>query len=60
MGRLKIAKILATVALAGIAASCTYNISMAHTSGQASDVIDDIQTPQNTVSPTIEAPLIGK
>lgn len=39
---------------------CTYNISMAHTSGQASDVIDDTQSPRDTVSPNIEAPLLGK
>jgi hypothetical protein len=40
--------------------SCTYNVSMAHTSGQASDVIDDNQTPTATVSPTLDVPMVGK
>ncbi len=40
--------------------SCTYNISMAHTEGQADDVIRDTLTPQNTVSPDIQIPLVGK
>ncbi len=47
--------LLSMFALAG----CTYNISMAHTEGTASDVIDDTQSPQNTVSPNIEIPAIG-
>lgn len=42
-----------------LCASCTYNISMAHTEGSASDVIDDTQTPTSTVSPDIKIPLIG-
>jgi hypothetical protein len=53
-------KLFAAILIASIAASCTYNISMAHTSGQASDVIDDTLTPQNTISPNLEVPLIGK
>ena len=35
--------------------SCSYNISMAHTEGTATDTIDDNQTP--TVSPQITIPL---
>ena len=35
---------------------CTYNISMAHTEGTASDVIDDTQAPTNTVSPNLQIP----
>lgn len=39
---------------------CTINISMAHTSGVASDVIDDTQSPATSISPNIELPLVGK
>ena len=35
---------------------CTYNISMAHTEGTASDVIDDTQSNQPVVSPTVSIP----
>lgn len=41
------------------ATACTYNISMAHTEGQATDVIDDTQSPQNDISPTISPTLSG-
>jgi hypothetical protein len=34
---------------------CTYSINMAHTSGTASDVIDD--TPATTLSPNVNIPL---
>jgi len=37
--------------------SCTYNISMAHTEGTASDVIDDTQSNTPDVSPTITVPI---
>lgn len=36
--------------------SCTYNISMAHTTGQASDVIDDTPSSQATLTPIIKYP----
>jgi|HubBroStandDraft_4_1064222.scaffolds.fasta_scaffold11096_8 hypothetical protein len=37
--------------------SCTYNVSMAHTEGSASDVIDDTQSNTPDISPTITVPL---
>lgn len=37
--------------------SCTYNVSMAHTSGYADDVIDDTASNTPTVSPTITVPV---
>lgn len=37
--------------------SCTFNVSMVHTEGQASDVIDETSTNAPTVSPQIEIPL---
>lgn len=36
---------------------CTYNISMAHTEGTASDVIDDTQSNTPDISPTVTIPL---
>lgn len=40
--------------------SCTYTISMAHTSGTASDVIDDTSSPKADVTATIPASVVGK
>lgn len=37
--------------------SCTFNVSMAHTEGAASDVIDDTATNTPNVSPTVNIPL---
>ena len=37
--------------------SCTYNVSMAHTSGTADDVIDDTASNTPNVSPTITVPV---
>lgn len=37
--------------------SCTVNVSMAHTEGTASDVIDDTATTSPDISPTIDLPL---
>lgn len=37
--------------------SCTFNISMAHTEGSASDVIDDTQSNTPDVSPKITIPV---
>ena len=38
---------------------CTYNISMAHTEGSATDVIDDTQSNTPNVSPTVTIPATG-
>ncbi len=45
--------------------SCTYNVSMAHTEGSASNVGDDSLTPTNTITPTLDPqvnykPTMGK
>lgn len=37
--------------------SCTYNISMAHTEGAASDVIDDTQSNTANISPNLTIPI---
>lgn len=36
--------------------SCTFNVSMAHTSGSATDVIDDNASNTPTISPTVSIP----
>lgn len=47
---------LAVLVLASTTA-CTYNVSMAHTSGMAEDVIDDTASNTPNVSPTITVPV---
>ena len=37
--------------------SCTYSVTLVHTSGLASDVIDETSTPSTSVSPTINVPV---
>lgn len=37
--------------------ACTYNVSMAHTSGTADDVIDDTASNTPNVSPTVNIPV---
>ncbi len=39
--------------------SCTYNVSMAHTEGSATDVIDDNLTNTPDISPTITPGALG-
>lgn len=36
--------------------SCAYSITMIHSEGQASDVVDETQTPSTTVTPTVSIP----
>ena len=36
--------------------ACTYSINLAHTEGEASDVIDDTQEASPTVSPKLTIP----
>jgi hypothetical protein len=36
--------------------SCTYSITMVHTDGTATDVVDTNQTPKTDVSPEITVP----
>ncbi len=44
--------------LPAILTSCTYNISMVHTEGQASDVIDTNQKADADVKPNVSIPAI--
>jgi hypothetical protein len=46
--------VLYTSLLSLILGSCTYSITMVHTEGTASDVVDEQQTPTANVSPDIK------
>jgi len=48
-------KALAIVTIIALLTACTYNISMAHTEGTATDTIDDTTSQQPNISPTITA-----
>lgn len=48
---------IASLVLALTTTACTYNVSMAHTQGQADDVIDDTASNTPNVSPTITVPV---
>ena len=37
--------------------ACTYSINMVHTQGEASDVVDETQTPSTTANPNISIPM---
>jgi hypothetical protein len=37
-------------------AGCTYSITMVHTQGEASDVVDEQQTPSTQISPNLSVP----
>ena len=50
-------KALTSLVIALCLSSCTYNVSMAHTSGTAEDVIDDNLTNTPDVSPTVNIPV---
>lgn len=41
------------LSLSATLVSCTYNISMAHTEGTATDTIDDTATETPTINPNI-------
>ena len=42
--------------LAGVMCSCTYSITMVHTEGQASDVVDETQTNTPDVKTSLSIP----
>lgn len=45
------------ISLSAFLCSCTYSITMVHTEGQATDVVDEQQTPSTKVSPTLTIPV---
>lgn len=44
------------VVLLNFLTSCTYSITMVHTEGSASDVVDEEQTAQPDISPNLSIP----
>lgn len=50
-------KKLILVALTVLLASCTYNVSMAHTEGTATDTIEDSQTTSPNVKADVKVPI---
>jgi len=38
---------------------CTISINMVHTEGQATDLIDETQSPTNDIKPEISVPVSG-
>lgn len=46
------------LSLMSLLSSCTYSITMVHTQGQATDVVDETasNTPSTTVTPTVSIP----
>lgn len=45
---------LMSLLVIGMLTSCTYSITMVHTEGSASDVVDEQQTPTADVKPDIK------
>lgn len=50
---------LALLSLVFTLSSCTYSINMIHTQGEASDVVDENQTADPKIDPTINIPTTG-
>lgn len=48
--------IILTIMMTIILTGCTYSITMVHTEGQATDVVDTDQKPTTDVSPTVSIP----
>jgi len=51
--------ILLCFTISSLLTSCTYSITMVHTQGSATDVVDETasNTPSTSVTPTIAVPL---
>lgn len=46
-----------SICILALLSSCTISVTTVHTQGQASDVVDEQQTPTNTVSPNFTVPM---
>jgi hypothetical protein len=49
--------VLTSTLLAFCLTGCTYNVSMAHTEGMATDTIDDTASNTPNIAPTVTVPL---
>lgn len=47
-----------SILLIALLTSCTYSINMVHTEGHASDVVDETQTAQPDINPTLSIPAL--
>lgn len=47
-----------SIAMMILLSSCTYSINMVHTQGKASDVVDETQSNQPDISPTLDLPAL--
>lgn len=58
MKKLFVLKCLSCVLLSALAGCTTYSVTVVHSEGQASDVVDEqqTQTPTANVSPTVSIP----
>lgn len=50
---------LISLFLLSFLASCTYSVTLVHTEGEASDVVDENQAPAPTATVTVPASLVG-
>jgi len=48
---------LINILMLALLSSCTYSVNLIHTQGNASDVIDEEQKNDPTVSPTMNIPI---
>lgn len=46
----------ALISIIVLFSSCTYSITMVHTEGAASDIVDEQQTPSTSINPTVNIP----
>lgn len=51
-----IAILVIMFSLLSLISACSYSINMVHTQGQAEDVLDDADSVDPTISPTISVP----
>lgn len=50
-------KLICLAILTTICTSCTYSVNLVHTQGEAYDIVDDSDSAQPDVSPSVEVPL---
>lgn len=46
------------LAILVILCACTYSVNLVHTQGEASDVVDETQTAQPDIKPTLTIPAV--
>lgn len=50
--------ILISLIIAGLLTACTYSITMVHTQGEATDVVDEVQRTDADIKPNLSIPAI--